>query len=46
MFGIFLLKKGDGGWNLCFSKPFNDWEMDCVERFLACLQRQRICKDV
>ena len=45
MFGIFQLK-GRGGWNPCFSRPFNDWEIDCVERFLVCLQGQRTCRDV
>ena len=24
----------EGGWNPRFSKPFNDWEVEVVERFL------------
>ena len=31
--------------NPCFSKPFNDWEMDYVERFLACLHWKIVCRD-
>ena len=43
MFGIIELK---GGWNPCFSKPFNDWEVDCMERFLASLHGQRVGRDI
>ena len=32
----------DGGWNLHFSRPFNDWEMEMVERFLFSLQGKRV----
>ena len=45
MFGILLLK-GRVRANPCFSSLFNDWEVDCVERFLAYLQWQQVCKDV
>ena len=31
-----------GGWNPCFCKPFNDWEMEMVERFLFSLQEKRV----
>ena len=24
-------------WNSCFFRSFNDWEVDCVARFLTCL---------
>ncbi|KAL6342305.1 hypothetical protein AAG906_007519 [Vitis piasezkii] len=26
-----------GGWNLCFSRSCNDWEVDYIESFLVCL---------
>ena len=32
----------DGGWNPCFSRPFNDWEMGMVERFLLSLQGKKV----
>ena len=32
----------DGGWNLHFSRRFNDWEMEMVERFLFSLQGKRV----
>ena len=25
----------EGGWNPCFLRPFNDWEMEEVERFIS-----------
>ncbi|RVX04771.1 hypothetical protein CK203_024954 [Vitis vinifera] len=25
----------EGSWNPCLSRPFNDWEMEIVERFLS-----------
>ena len=37
---------GGKGWTPCFSRSFNDWEVVCMERFLAFLQRQRVCGDV
>ena len=30
-----------GGWLPCFSRPFNDWEMEEVERFLKVLQNKK-----
>ena len=35
-----------GGWSPCFSRSFNDWDVDYVGRFLACLQGQRVRRDV
>ena len=32
----------DGGWSLVFQRPFNDWEMEEVERFLLVLQNKKI----
>ena len=32
-------------WNPCFSRSFNNWEMDCVERCLTCLHGKRNCRD-
>ena len=42
MFGPFQKgRKGErgewGSWSPHFSRPFNDWEMDEVERLLLCL---------
>ncbi|RVW49974.1 hypothetical protein CK203_091801 [Vitis vinifera] len=31
----------EGEWNLWFSRPFNDWEVKAVERFLLTLQGKR-----
>ncbi|RVX20320.1 putative ribonuclease H protein [Vitis vinifera] len=32
-----------GSWNPCFNRPFNDWEMEEVERLLCCLEgRSRV----
>ena len=28
----------EGGWILCFSRPFNDWEVMEVENFLHVIQ--------
>ena len=35
-----------GGWNPHFSKPFNDWEVDLVERFLSTIQGKRVFVDL
>ena len=32
----------DGGSNPRFSRPFNDWEMEMVERFIFLLQGKRV----
>ena len=32
----------EGGWLPCFSKPFNDWELDEVHSFLQAIQRKRV----
>ena len=34
-----------GNWSPRFSRPFNDWEMDDVERFLLCLCGKRVNLD-
>ncbi|RVX06525.1 hypothetical protein CK203_023744 [Vitis vinifera] len=39
------VERGKGGWNPSFSKPFNNWEVDCVENFLVCLHGKRVYKD-
>ncbi|KAJ9701497.1 hypothetical protein PVL29_006726 [Vitis rotundifolia] len=31
-----------GGWSPCFSRSFNDWELEEVERFLSVLQGKRL----
>ena len=45
MSGVCLALFREGGWNPCFFRPFNDWEVNCVERFLACLHGKRACWD-
>ena len=35
----------EGGWNPRFSRPFNDWEVDLVERFLSTIQGKRVFMD-
>ena len=40
------LEGGSRVWNPCFSRPFNDWEMDVVESFLVRLHEKRVCGDV
>ena len=32
----------EGSWNPCLSRPFNDWEMEIVERFLFSLQGKKV----
>ena len=39
--------KGEGGgWTPLFSRAFNDWELDLVERFLQKIQAIRVHRDV
>ena len=35
-----------GGWNPCFSRSFNDWEVEEVESFLGRLHGKKVCGDV
>ena len=36
----------EGGWDPCFSRAFNDWEVEEVERFLERLHEKRVHGDV
>ena len=36
----------EGGWTPCFLRPFNDWEVEEVERFLSTIQGKRLNADV
>ena len=36
---------GRGGWNPCFSRALNDWEMEEAELFLGCLHGKRVIGD-
>ncbi|RVW93056.1 hypothetical protein CK203_032813 [Vitis vinifera] len=38
--------KGGGSWNPCFNRPFNDWEMEEVERLFCCLEGKKVRVDV
>ena len=35
-----------GGWNPCFSRSFNDWEMEETKIFLGRLHGKKVCGDV
>ena len=37
--------EGGGSWNPCFNRPFNDWEMEEVERLLCCLEGKKVRGD-
>ena len=39
---VWDFSRDDGGWSPVFQRPFNDWEMDEVERFLLFLQNRKI----
>ena len=41
-----LVEGGWGGWNPCFSRSLNDWEVDEVESFLRRLHGKKVCDDV
>ena len=34
-----------GSWNPCFNRPFNDWEMEEVERLFCCLEGKKVRRD-
>ncbi|RVW85400.1 hypothetical protein CK203_038963 [Vitis vinifera] len=36
----------EGGWNPCFFRSFNDWEVEVVKSFLVQLHGKRVCGDV
>ncbi|RVX05286.1 hypothetical protein CK203_020231 [Vitis vinifera] len=40
------LAKGVGGWNPCFARAFNDWEVEEAESFLERLYGKRVQGDV
>ena len=41
-----LVEGGWGGWNPCFSRALNDWEVEEAERFLERLHGKRVLGDV
>ena len=41
-----LVEGGWGGWNPCFSRAFNDWEVEEVESFMERLHGKRVRGDV
>ncbi|RVX18352.1 hypothetical protein CK203_006746 [Vitis vinifera] len=41
-----LAERGWGRWNPCFSRAFNDWEVEEVERFLEQLHGKKVLGDV
>ncbi|RVW33932.1 putative ribonuclease H protein [Vitis vinifera] len=34
-----------GSWNPCFNRPFNDWELEEVERLFSCLEGKKVRGD-
>ena len=34
--------RGEGGWNLRFIKPFNDWEMEEIQRLINLISSKNI----
>ena len=40
-----LVQGGRGGWNPCFSRALNDWEVEEAELFLGCLHGKRVIGD-
>ncbi|RVW65656.1 hypothetical protein CK203_050216 [Vitis vinifera] len=53
MFGIMNIEKDsidslgeEEGWNPRFSRPFNDWEVEAMERYLLTLQGKRLVIDL
>ena len=34
-----------GSWNPCFNRPFNDWELEEVERLFFCLEGKKVRVD-
>ncbi|RVW96127.1 hypothetical protein CK203_037748 [Vitis vinifera] len=34
-----------GGWTPCFNRPFNDWELEEMERLLCCLDGKKVRVD-
>ncbi|RVW31853.1 hypothetical protein CK203_099033 [Vitis vinifera] len=34
-----------GNWNPCFNRPFNDWELEEVERLFCCLEGKKVRVD-
>ena len=43
---IWEAEGGWGCWNSCFSRAFNDWEVEEAERFLERLHGKRVLEDV
>ena len=43
---VWNLDGDGGGWTPLFSRAFNDWEVELVERFLQKIQAFRVYKDV
>ncbi|RVX11415.1 LINE-1 reverse transcriptase-like [Vitis vinifera] len=44
--GVGMPLWGRGGWNPCFSRALNDWEVEEAELFLGCLHGKRVLGDV
>ena len=36
--------RGEGGWNLRFIRPFNDWEMEETQRLISLISRKKIAQ--
>ena len=41
-----LAERDRGGWNPCFTRAFNDWEVEKTERFLERIHGKKVLGDV
>ena len=41
-----LAERDRGGWNPCFTRVFNDWEVEKTERFLERIHGKKVLGDV
>ena len=46
MADVWNLEGDGGGWTPLFSRAFNDWELELVERFLQKIKAFRVHRDV
>ena len=34
--------RGEGAWNPNFVRPFNDWELDTIQRFIGTINNKKV----
>ncbi|RVW26078.1 hypothetical protein CK203_112555 [Vitis vinifera] len=45
LLGKWVRGRKGGSWNPCFNRPFNDWELEEVERLFCCLEGKKVRVD-